>query len=88
MRCAVCGREVESKCSRQKYCSHECYNLARKVALKPQVPLEETTCQACGKKFTEHYKGEKFCSDECRFNYFSPEMIAALVKMFNVRCLK
>ena len=64
--CLTCGEEFKPTASRQKYCSPECYRVAKNLQAK-QYPPKQRICVICGAKFeTQNYE-TKTCSPECSF---------------------
>lgn len=66
--CAHCGKRVEKlPCIKKmrKYCSMECYNLARAESAGYVGRLEKICCNTCGKEFKQEDREHKFCSRHC-----------------------
>jgi predicted nucleic acid-binding Zn ribbon protein len=66
-KCVICGKEFETKSSRQITCSKQCsykehYN---KEMQRKKIAFPFRNCKMCGKEFIPTSK-EQFCSDECR----------------------
>ena len=65
-KCAVCGKEFQTKTGIAKYCSDEC---RAKVGQKPvtyKPIITEHVCRWCGESFETSNGCKKYCSDQCR----------------------
>ena len=66
--CPVCGKNFETHNKRKKYCSPECYRVAKKETHKRYKQAHRKTakkfCAICGKEF-EPVGSQKYCSPEC-----------------------
>lgn len=64
--CPVCHKEFDhsSRSHRAKYCSPECYRLA-KAARRKDRSVRSRKCRLCGKEFKVSGDNRKFCSVDC-----------------------
>jgi predicted nucleic acid-binding Zn ribbon protein len=53
--CNTCGKELDDKTGKRKYCNAECYHESHRV---------KRTCVLCGKGLT--FTQKKYCSNTCR----------------------
>lgn len=59
--CPHCGREFRPSKKGRKYCSLECYNNARKIA----VAAKRKICPECGQEFWPRWNKLIYCSRKC-----------------------
>lgn len=69
-KCAVCGKEFETRFSWQVTCSPACrkkwrYANCRAYYYRHRDPLHERKCVRCGKTFQPVHGAQKYCSPEC-----------------------
>ena len=76
--CLICNKEFEARSSQNKYCSHVCQGVAKKLNSKDRnVELkkkraeefkvrEKVKCVQCNNKFVPRSRAHKFCSELCR----------------------
>ena len=67
MKCAVCGKEFESKQRTQKYCSLKCQQqmcYQRRVAKRAER-RSKVKCPVCGVEFQQGRYGQQYCSKAC-----------------------
>lgn len=68
--CPVCHKEFDhsSRSHRAKYCSPECYRLAKATRRKDRS-VRFRKCRLCGKEFKVSDDNRKFCSVDCCAEY-------------------
>ena len=71
--CKHCGKPFYPNGNRQQYCSTECGNEAKRIALeqrrfaeKGNHTFKQKTCKLCGKPFWPSNGQEVLCSQECK----------------------
>ena len=63
-KCLICGREFEPEFNQRKYCSDECYSVAKKNQRRKKI--HQKVCEYCGTEFETTNANKKYCSVECQ----------------------
>src|SRR5512135_1952570 len=78
--CAQCGKPIEGRNARAKYCSIKCNNDAGNEKRRQQIiaSRQDRTCGQCGKPIAPEMTGRaRFCSPGCRTQWFNAVHIKA-----------